>query len=247
MAEIDELRSQVARAAQILGRLNLTREPAGHVSARVPGSDLILIKARGPGESPLSYVGPEGVITVDMSGKKVEGADDLASPNEVFIHTSLYRRRPELGSVLHIHPPTVVAFTIAGRPLLPVIGAYSPAALQILLDGLPTYPRSVLINSAERGEELAKMMGEARACLMRGHGITAVGRNVEESTLTAINLNELAEINFKASLLGTPQPIPDEDLEEFKAMRLRARQRAADEEPPRSSSAWRYYDRLVGD
>ena len=245
MADLDELRAQVAKACNILGRLNLTKEPSGHVSARIPGEDLILVKARGPGESALSYVEPDDIITADFNGKKVGGREDLSSPNEVFIHTCLYQARPELASILHIHPPTVVAFTIAGKPLLPVIGAYSPAALRLVLDGVPTFPRSVLINSEERGFALAKVLGDASACLMRGHGITAVGRSVEEATLTAIHLNDIAEINYRASLLGAVQPIPAEDIEEFRSMGG-ARRPTSAEAPPRPSSEWRYYERLLG-
>ena len=49
----------------------------------------------------------------------------------------MLRARPEISSVIHIHPPTVVAFTIAGKPLLPIIGAYNPGALRLITDGLP--------------------------------------------------------------------------------------------------------------
>ncbi len=240
---IDDARRLVSRSCEILGRLGLTRETAGHVSARISG-DRVVIKGRGAGEAALSYTTPKDLIVVDMDGKMVEGREDLASPNEVFIHTWMLRTRPELESVIHIHPATVVAFTIAERPLLPVIGAFNPSALRFALEGIPLYPRSILINSDARGEELAKTMGTARACLMRGHGITAVGRTVEEATITAINLNDLAEMNYKAALLGTPQPIPDEDLEEFRAQAARGGDRAA---ATYMNSTWRYYDRLIGE
>lgn len=241
---IDDARRLVARSCMILGRQGLTRETAGHVSARIAG-DKVVIKGRGSGEAALSYTTPDDLIIVDMDGKMIDGREDLATPNEVFIHTWMLRTRPEIDSVIHIHPPTVVAFTIAGRPLLPVIGAFNPSALRFALEGVPLYPRSILINSDARGEELARTMGPSRACLMQGHGITTVGRSVEEATITAINLNDLAEMNYKAALLGTPQPIPDEDLEEFRAQGNRGggERLAANY----MNSTWRYYDRLIGD
>lgn len=75
--------------------------------------------------------------------------------------------------------------------------------------------------------------------------VAMVGRSVEEATITAINLNDLAEMNYKAALLGTPQPIPDEDLEEFRAQGNRGggERFAANY----MNSTWRYYDRLIGD
>jgi 3,4-dihydroxyphthalate decarboxylase len=244
MSEIDDLKEQVAKSCRIVGRLHMTREPNGHVSARIPGTDRVLIKARGPGESALSYVEPGDIITVDLDGKKLDGREDQASPAEVYIHTWLYKTRPEVQSVIHIHPPAVVAFTIAGKPILPIVGAYNPGALRLVTDGLPLFPRSILINSEERGEQLAKTMGQALACLMRGHGITTAGRSVEESTLVAINLNDLAELHYRADLLGGARAIPDEDLEEFKNMSFGGGGERSGPRPP--SSEWKYYERMLG-
>ena len=164
--ELDTLKEQVARSCRILGKLNLTKEPSGHVSARVPGQERILIKARGPGESGLRFVSARDIITVDWAGKKVEGPEDLESPQEVFIHTWLYRRRPEVECVVHVHPATVVLFTICNKPLLPLFGAYDPSALRLLVEGLSMYPRSITVSDERLGEEFAQAMGEKPACLM---------------------------------------------------------------------------------
>ena len=247
MSELDDLKKEVARANQILGRLHMTREPNGHVSARIPGTDRIVIKGRGRAEAPLSYVEEDDLCICDMDGKFIEGREGLAAPAEVFIHTEVLKARPELNSVIHIHPQNIVAFTIAEKPLLPIIGAYNPGALRLITDGLPVYPRSILINTPERGRDLVKALGSARICLMRGHGITSSGATVEEATLTAIHLNDLAELQFKAELLGGAKPISDEDIEDFSSRMFGGGQRPAPEGPRQPSSEWRYYDRLLKD
>jgi L-fuculose-phosphate aldolase len=239
MADLMELRELVARSCRILGKLNLTKEPSGHVSARVPNGDHILIKARGPEESGLRYVTARDIITVDFEGKKVSGDEGLESPQEVFIHTWIYRSRPEVQCVVHVHPATVVLFTICNKPLLPLYGAYDPTGLRLVVNGLANYARSVTVSNHALGEEFVKAMGDKQACLMRGHGITTVGGNVEEATLTAIKLNDLAEINYRASLLGEPEPIPDEDIQ---AILGSARQRQT---AIHGRSTWRYYCRLL--
>ena len=246
MSELDDLKEQVARSCRILGRLHLTREPNGHVSVRIPGTELVLIKARGPLEAPLSYVQPDDLGVVDMEGKLVEGREGLSAPNEVFIHTEVLRARPEVNSVIHIHPPNIVAYTIAEKPILPIIGAYNPSALRLVTDGLPTYPRSILINTKERGEELVGTMGSASICLMRGHGITSAGATVEEATLTIIHLNDLAELQFKADLLGGAKPISDEDIADFDR-RFPREPRPASAAPRPPGSEWRYYSQAYGD
>ncbi|HEY7320706.1 MAG TPA: class II aldolase/adducin family protein [Candidatus Binatia bacterium] len=241
MNDLSQLRELVALSCRVLGKLNLTKEPSGHVSARMPGTDKILIKARGPDESGLRFVSAEDIITVDMSGAKVEGAAGLETPQEVFIHTWLYRTRPAVQSVVHVHPLTVVLFTICNKPLLPLFGAYDPSALRLLMEGLASYSRSITVSNEKLGEEFAEAMGEKPACLMRGHGITTAGAGVEEATLTAIKLNELAEVNYRASLLGNPQPIAQEDIDIILGPTRRQRS------PTHSLSNWRYYCRLLGE
>ncbi|HEY3303294.1 MAG TPA: class II aldolase/adducin family protein [Candidatus Binatia bacterium] len=240
MTNLDEARELVARSCRILGKLNMTKEPSGHVSARIAGSNTILIKARGRGESGLRFVTERDLITVDIDGKKLEGRDDLAVPQEVFIHTWIYRARPDVGCVIHVHPATVVLFTICDLPILPLFGAYDPSGLRLAMEGVPTYPRSVLIANDKLGKELAASLGKQRACLMRGHGITAVGPSVQEATLTAIRLNELAEINYRGRLLGNPRPISKEDMETFSALPAEGRKSSVHTE-----SAWRYYCNLL--
>ena len=89
------------------------------------------------------------------------------------------------------------------------------------------------------GEEFARAMGQKQGCLMRGHGITTAGARIEEATLTAIKLNEVAEINYRASLLGTPEPISQEDID------VLAGKASGKNKAIHSASSWRYYCRLL--
>src|SRR4029450_653213 len=239
MNELSQLREQVARSCRMLGKLNLTKEPSGHVSARIPGENKVLIKARGPEESGLRFVTARDIITVDFAGKKVAGDDGLETPQEVFIHTWLYKTQPDVQCVVHVHPITVVLFTICSKPLLPLFGAYDPSAPRFLGEGLSTYPRSIPVSSEKLGEEFARAMGQKQGCLMRGHGITTAGASIEEATLTAIKLNEVAEINYRASLLGTPEPISQEDID------VLAGNDGGKNTAVTSASSWRYYCRLL--
>ena len=241
MSDLSKLRELIAQSCRVLGKLNLTKEPSGHVSGRVPGADKVLIKARGPEESGLRFVTADDIITVDFTGKKVDGRDGLDTPQEVFIHTWLYRTRPDVQCVVHVHPLTVVLFTICNKPLLPLFGAYDPSSLRLLMEGLVTYPRSITVSNEKLGAEFAATMGEKPACLMRGHGITTAGAGVEEATLTAIKLNDLAEVNYRAALLGNPEPIPQEDIDVI--LGAAGRRKSA----THSVSNWRYYCKLLGE
>jgi ribulose-5-phosphate 4-epimerase/fuculose-1-phosphate aldolase len=232
-------RELVAKACRILGKMDLTKAATGHVSQRA--GDRVLIRARGPDELGVRFTTTEQVIAVDLDGNKLDGPDGLLPPQEVFIHTCLYRARPEVKSVIHVHPPTVVVFTICDVPLRPIYGAYDPGSLGLVLEGIPTYGRSITISDEALGRDFAKIMGGKRACMMRGHGITTAGASVEEATVTAIKLNELAEMNYRARLLGHPRDIDAEDIEHFR------RHFAGRGASPRLGSTWRYYAAMSGE
>lgn len=243
MSEIDDLRARVAEACRVLARLDLTKAATGHVSARIPGSERILIRGRGPGELGVRYTTDKQVLEVGLDGKIIGTAEPgLEAPIEVFIHTAIYRARPEINSVVHIHPALVVLFTICQKPLQPLFGAYDPAALQLALEGIPTFDRSILVSTPALGEELARAMGKARTCLMRGHGITTASATIEEAALAAIHLNELADMNYRAHLLGDPSPISAEDQAAFRALA-----QGSGGGSRRAAAAWRYYRALTAE
>ena len=248
MSDLDQLKLLVSQSCRIMGKQDMTREPAGHVSTRIPGTDQIVIKGRGEGEAALRYTTPDDLVVIDLDGQKVDGRADLNRPGETQIHTALYRARPDVNCVIHVHPATVVLFTIVGRELLPIIGAFDPLALQLVLDGIPEFPRSHTVTTEEHGRALLEVMGSKNVCLMRGHGITVCGSTVPEATTTAWRLNGLAEMNYRAALLGTPRPIPDEDIAVARSRRQLGggRPRAPEPHPYyQGDSTWKYLVRWI--
>ena len=247
-AVTNEMREKVAQACRVLGALDLTPSTYGHVSARLPGSDRILVRARGPAETGVRYTTAADVIEVDLDGARVGAAKDgYAPPLEIFIHTELYRARPEVNAVVHTHPASAVLLTVCDKPLQPIYGAFEPFSLRYALAGVPTYPRSILIRRPELGRELAACMGSSEVCLMHGHGITTAANSVEEATLAAIHLESLTSMTCQAITLGGARPLPPEEQEEFRAMG-----RDADYGEPqpgvpsgRIANLWRYYVRLA--
>lgn len=216
----------------------------GHVSARIPGTDRVLIKGKGPDEEAVEFAAERDVITLDLEGRMLEGRKGLEPPNESAMHLIIYRKRPEVMSVIHTHPDWIVALTACEKPLIPMYAAYSPPGMRLVLDGIPIYPRSVTIINRELAEDFMRVMGEKRACLLIGHGMTVAGGSVEEATVTSLNLYELARIHGMAYAIGQPKPIPEADIFEY---RQRAKQGDGKkrESSNRFESDWRYYVKLL--
>lgn len=250
MADARDLPPRIAKACRVLGKMELTRGLRGHISARIPGTNRIFVRARGPAESGVRYTTEAEIVEIDIDGKPVAGMlQGLRTPSEVFIHTEIFRARPEVNAVLHLHPPTVVLFTVCDVPLLPIYGAYDPQGLGIALENPAVFESSVLINTPELGRELSATIGTKRTCLMRGHGITTAADSVEEAAIIALSLNELATMNYQARLLGNPRPISNLDAYALAPAieRLAVRGPRPGEPGATVVTEWRYYCRLTGE
>lgn len=236
----------VARACRVLGKLDITHGALGHVSYRLGDTETMLIKGKGPAEVGLRYTQPRDILTVDFNAQKVAGVDDLQPPSESFIHLWLYRLRPELRSVIHVHPEHAVLLTICDKEVLPIYGAYGPGA-RLAFEIPPVYPRSITVHDDRLGEEFARFMGTANFALMRGHGVTVVGSGVEDATVRTMGLNELVTMNYRAYLLGTPRAISEEDQQEFSRPLDPARKRGSAGGEAGMRALWNYYARLAGE
>jgi L-fuculose-phosphate aldolase len=245
-----DLKSRIARACRVLGKMELTRALRGHISARIPGTERIFVRARGPAENGVRYTTEDEIVEVGLDGKPVAGMPKgLRTPSEIYIHTEIMRARPEVNAVLHLHPPTIVLFTVTGTKLLPIYGAYDPQGLGIALEEPPLYDSSVLINTPELGRDLTATIGTKRACLMRGHGITTAADSVEEASVIALGLNELATLNYQARALGEPKPISQSDRAALAPAIKRLGERGPRPGEPGDSvvAEWRFYCRLTGE
>lgn len=241
---VSELRKKVALACRIVGGQGLTRGSLGHVSARIPGTDRVLIKGKGVNEEAVEFATEKDVITVDLEGRVIEARKGIEAPNESAMHLAIYRKRPEVMSVIHTHPDWIVALTACEKPLIPLYAAYNPAGMRLVLDGIPIYPRSVTIVNRELAEDFMRVMNDKKVCLLIGHGMTVAGGSVEEATVISLNMYDLARLHGMAYAIGQPKPIPEADIFEYK------RRTERQEGPFRQSSSrflsdWRYQVKLL--
>jgi 3,4-dihydroxyphthalate decarboxylase len=214
-----EQRATVARACRILAMEGLVEGTLGHVSVRM-GGDRMLIRCRGAAERGLMFTAEDDVRLTDFDGALIDPDEGYRVPNELPIHGELLRARSEINAVVHAHPPAVLVCGIAGLELRPIFGSYNIPAMRMALDGVPVYPRSVLIRRPELAHEMIAAMGDRPVCVLKGHGITVTGDSVEQAVVRALNLNALAAVTLAVAQAGGPNPtpadpIPAEDIAEL--------------------------------
>ena len=209
---VQDLKVKVAQATRILFEWGLA-DFYGHASARIPGTDSILIK---PSIRSLATIKPEDILTVDMNNyQQGDMTDPLMRekglpPGEVILHIALYRKRPDVLGVVHTHQLLATTMGIAGKPIVPLhnqTSAFSPAT--------PIFDKPDMVSNETIAAEVAEAIGDNNGILLRGHGVVVVGRSIEEATTNAIYLERAAKIQILANLVGTPVPIDDAYCKKF--------------------------------
>lgn len=225
--ETDALRERIAVACRVLAVTGLVEHILGHVSART-GPDALLVRGRGPEERGLAFTVVDDVREVGLTGRRTgtdtAGApepDGWTAPNELPIHSEILRARPEVTAVVHAHPPSVVAASVAGLPWLPLVGSYDIPAARLAHDGIPVWPRSALIRRRDLAEQMVAALGNRPVVVLRGHGLVAVGTGdpvdaVASAVTRALAVDSLARMSLAVAATGAPlRAVPDEDLAEL--------------------------------
>ena len=199
---LKELKETLAYSCNILALEGHGDNIFGHVSVRLPKQDRILIKPHGFG---FEEIRPNHLIVCNLEGKKIEGKYDRHS--EVFIHTEIYKARPDVNCVVHTHPIYATAFGSLRQPLKTISHEGS-----VFHDGLPLFDyTTTLIRSPELGQELAKTLANHRGVLMKNHGIAVVADSIQAATLYAVSLEKAARIQLLAMASGEPSWSSDEE------------------------------------
>jgi 3,4-dihydroxyphthalate decarboxylase len=213
-ADLTAGRELVALACRVLAHRGLAEGILGHVSLRTQNG--MLLRCRGPRERGLRFSAPADVRLIGLDGAPLEDLEGWQPPKEWPIHGELMRLRPEVSAVVHAHPPAALITGLAELELRPVFGSFNIPALHMAIEGVPVYPRSVLVTRPELAQEVHAAMGERPLCIMRGHGVTVTGASVPEAVVRAANLDVLTQVTRELAQLGaTPPLVPEEDLAEL--------------------------------
>ncbi|MFM2129335.1 MAG: hypothetical protein RL477_881 [Pseudomonadota bacterium] len=170
----------------------------GHVGARLPDGSGVACKAF----RPASADEPDWRVHFDWNVKKLSGTG--GPPQEWPMYTEIFAARPDVQAIAHTHMPACIALSIAGVDVGPVhmqSARFSQA--------LPVYPRPIHIKDREEGRALARALGDAKAVIIRGHGVVSIGRSIDEACFNNVYAERTAKIMGLARKLGYGGPDPE--------------------------------------
>ena len=240
MSEFGELVEKVATANRILVRAHLADEiriTVGHVSARIPGTDYIIVKGRGYQRDLLSEMRPEDMLITDLENEVVEAPPGITPPREIYLHTAVYKRRSDVACVVHAHPEYATLMSVLDAPLT----VLHHEGILAISDGIDTYPDMAVIRTKALGDDMAAVMDRKNTLLLRGHGAVAAGVSVEEAMGSMIGLEDQAKRNYMA-LAGARRnraTLPRDQVLRYAATRER------DTTSDAAIAMWQYFEKLV--
>lgn len=204
------LKEQLILAGKVLvaeGQDDFTR---GHISFRLPDEpNLFFMKAHSIG---LDEITMQNILTIDLEGDVVAGTARRHS--EVYIHSEIFRARPDVNCVIHTHPTYSIGLSATGRALK----CYSqPGAL--FYKALGSYTDTInLIRSQTMGAGVARALGNGRAVLLKNHGVVVTGATIAEAVIGTIMLENGAMVQLLVEAAGYPaSEFSRADIEKLKA------------------------------
>ena len=190
---IAEVKSDFITALRIISHEGLS-DAFAHLSARTDGGDAMLFMPR---KSP-ALVNSNELFVVDFEKPVPQSS----------IHQAIYKSRGDVKAVFHFHSPAVILLSVIGQTIRPMHN-YSA----IFYEGVPLYTGTGQVESPARAGEMAKLLGDAKAVILRGHGAVVVGQSIREVCMLAVYLEESARLQTEAMKLGTPMFVERDDAE----------------------------------
>ena len=178
----------------------------GHVSVRNPENPGTYFQSRGI--SPAS-VRENDILEISLDGEPVQPTEHRLY-GERPLHGEIYRARPDIMAICHMHSPAIVPFAIAGLEIVPVfhLGAVIGPKVPFWDSRADFGDTDLRVATREQGRSLARALGEANfAVVLRRHGAAVAGRSIPEMVFRSINLMQNAELQYRAQVLGHVSPL----------------------------------------
>jgi ribulose-5-phosphate 4-epimerase/fuculose-1-phosphate aldolase len=173
----------------------------GHISvrSRKDPTHYFIARSRAP-----ALVTAEDIMEYTLDDTAIEPRG-RSSYLERFIHSEVYKARPDVHAVIHSHSPAVIPFGVSEVPLKPVSHTAG-----FLIREVPVFEireaggneTDMLIRNKDLGAALARKLGSGAAVLMRGHGDTVVGNSIKIAVFRAIYTEVNARLEAEALRLG---------------------------------------------
>ena len=210
MKNIKEHRDEIVRFGGLLHQTGLVAATDGNLSVRLGDGTFLCT----PTLMSKGMMTPDDLVIVDSHGHPIVGSRNVSS--EIAMHLFIYRNRPDVGAVVHAHPPTATGFAAAGIPL-------DSALCSEIVITLGTVPLAdyQTPGTPELGEALAPLVGGHDAILMANHGVVTYGEDLLTAYMNMETVEHYAKIALVTHTLGRQKPLSEVHVSKLREIRLK--------------------------
>lgn len=191
---------KIIKYGKICGEKNYTPGYSGNISARY--KDGLLITTSG---SSNGYLTPNDIVYTNNDGNSLEKGKKPSS--EKFLHIEIYKRRPEINYVIHVHAPYLSSFASAGRDLMAPVMAENV----FYFSGIPL-AEYALPSTMELVENTVKYFDEYDAVLMANHGFVVASKTIEDAYMKLELAESYAQVVLNTEILGGARVLSKEQM-----------------------------------
>ncbi|PZD96016.1 class II aldolase/adducin family protein [Paenibacillus sambharensis] len=204
------IREELCKYARKTVANKLVVGPGGNLSARYEGYMYL-----SPSGFALDEIEPEQWVEVNIETGAITDIG-LRPSSEVLMHLYAYRANPDIGAIVHTHPPYCIAFTLVEKEL-PVMFPDQAA-----LVGRTVYVPYVLPTTDKLADAVVEKVNEASSILLGNHGLVTTGRNLREAYYRTEVVEESTKIYLIASAIREPKVLTKEEYEEIASLESEA-------------------------
>lgn len=195
-SEVREIAEKLVIASKRAYNRGIQTGSGGNVSARIPGTETMLLKASG---GSLGDCTVDGFLVTDFEGNLIQG--EGKPTREALLHGLIYKYRPDVNAVVHVHSPYAIGWSSSKKDL-PLVTWHSKLKNPAGYPTLDVHAAMVRPEDVPMVEEMFKNHPDLCAFLLADHGAVAMGKDalvaehnaelVEETAQVAI-LNKIVE------------------------------------------------------
>lgn len=204
-----QIREEIINTATMLHHKNMLAACDGNISYRYNDNTILIT----PSGKPKFLLVEDDIAVVDINGKVIKGKPS----SEMLMHLEVYKMRADARAVIHAHPPTAVAYSIA-HPAAEEIPGKSFSELILAVGKLPIVPFQ-MPGSLEMGTALHPFIKNYKVMVLARHGALSFGEDLIEAYSGMERLEHSCEILLKAESFGAVTELDEQTIDELHAMR----------------------------
>lgn len=204
-----DVAEQIIEVARRLYARNMLAAADGNISARLSTNEIVIT----PSGVSKAFIKIEDLAIMTLDNQILRGK----ASSERLMHLEVYLRCPEAVAVVHAHPPTAIAWSIA-KPELHALPSTSLSEVILACGEIPFVPYA-RPSTSEMAQNLTPFLPEHRALILSRHGALCWGESLDEAWRGMERIEHSAEILWRAQQLGPLTELPEEEVAVLKEMR----------------------------